>query len=236
MERNWDINTTPGYLGSTGWPPATVAAPADGWPIATPAVRIHAQITDEQYAAMIETSGYAAVPLGGDDYIELLPVSWNAIGKEGVKLRRRTYDDKALVRFRGQRSGVTAKKNLWEVRYDPYDITRIWVRNHWDGGWIQVPWKHLRTAPAPFGELACSTPAGSSRSGARTPAPAPPPSPFCRALNRPRPKLARTATTSRILTRTSRLSSGCRCSTRWRRPGGGGDRRTGQRARARGRP
>lgn len=141
MERNWDINTTPGYLGSTGWPPATVAAPADGWPIATPAVRIHAQITDEQYAAMIETSGYAAVPLGGDDYIELLPVSWNAIGKEGVKLRRRTYDDKALVRFRGQRSGVTAKKNLWEVRYDPYDITRIWVRNHWDGGWIQVPWK-----------------------------------------------------------------------------------------------
>ena len=40
------------------------------------------------------------------------------------------------------------------MHYDPYDVTRIWVRNHHDGGWITVPWTHLRTAPAPFGELA----------------------------------------------------------------------------------
>ena len=33
-------------------------------------------------------------------------------------------------------------------------MSRIWVRNHWDGGWITVFWKHLSTAPAPFGELA----------------------------------------------------------------------------------
>jgi putative transposase len=109
---------------------------------------------NERYAALVETSGYVAVPLAGDDYIELLPVSWNAIGKEGIKLRRRTYDDKALGPLRGQRSGVTAKKNLWEVRYDPYDITRVWVRNHWDGGFIQATWKHLRTTAVPFGELA----------------------------------------------------------------------------------
>jgi putative transposase len=38
----------------------------------------------------------------------------------------------------------------------PYDITRIWVRNHHDGGWITVPWTHLRSAPAPFGEAAWS--------------------------------------------------------------------------------
>ena len=36
----------------------------------------------------------------------------------------------------------------------PYDVSRIWVRNHWDGGWITVFWKHLSTAPVPFGELA----------------------------------------------------------------------------------
>jgi hypothetical protein len=49
---------------------------------------------------------------------------------------------------------VTAKKNLWEVHYDPYEVSRIWVRNHWDGGWITVFWRHLSTAPAPFGEMA----------------------------------------------------------------------------------
>jgi hypothetical protein len=48
---------------------------------------------------------------------------------------------------------VTAKKDRWEVHHDPYDVSRIWVRNHWDGGgWITVFWKHR--VPVPFGELA----------------------------------------------------------------------------------
>jgi putative transposase len=40
------------------------------------------------------------------------------------------------------------------VHYDPYDVTRIWVRNHHDGGWITSPWTHLKTSPVPFGEQA----------------------------------------------------------------------------------
>jgi putative transposase len=40
------------------------------------------------------------------------------------------------------------------VHYDPYDVTRVWVRNHHDGGWITVPWTHLKMAPIPFGEQA----------------------------------------------------------------------------------
>jgi len=49
---------------------------------------------------------------------------------------------------------VKAEHGRWEVHYDPYDISRIWVRNHHDRGWITVPWTHLRTAPVPFGEMA----------------------------------------------------------------------------------
>jgi putative transposase len=81
-------------------------------------------------------------------------VQWNAINKYGIKLNKRTYDCKALNPYRRQHSGVEWKKGLWEVHYDPYDVTRIWVRNHHNGGWITVPWKHLRSTPAPFGELA----------------------------------------------------------------------------------
>jgi hypothetical protein len=47
-----------------------------------------------------------------------------------------------------------AKRNLWEIHHDPYDVTRIWVRNHHTSGWIIVPWRHLSTVPVPFGELA----------------------------------------------------------------------------------
>lgn len=55
-------------------------------------------------------------------------------------------------RFRRQHSGVESKKGQWEVHYDPYDVSRIWVRNHHDDGWLAATWTHLRTSPVPFGD------------------------------------------------------------------------------------
>jgi transposase InsO family protein len=107
---------------------------------------------NEMYAALVETAGYVPVPLGADDYVELLPAVWRAVNSYGVKIGHRTYDCAALTPYRRQHSGVNTRKGLWEVHYDPYDVTRVWVRNHHDSGWIQAPWTHLRTGPAPFGE------------------------------------------------------------------------------------
>jgi len=109
---------------------------------------------NEQYAALLEVTGYVPVPLAAEDYIELLPATWRVINAYGIKINRRTYDCGALNPYRGQASGVAVQKGRWEIHYDPYDITRIWVRNHHDGGWITVPWTHLRNGPAPFGEAA----------------------------------------------------------------------------------
>ncbi|MFI6366887.1 Mu transposase C-terminal domain-containing protein [Nocardia sp. NPDC050630] len=109
---------------------------------------------NEMYAALVETAGYVPVPLGSDDYIELLPMRWRAINSYGVKIAHRTYDCAELTPYRRQHSTVNERKGLWEIHYDPHDVTRVWVRNHHDGGWIQAPWTHLRTTPAPFGEQA----------------------------------------------------------------------------------
>jgi hypothetical protein len=81
-------------------------------------------------------------------------VTWRAINTYGIKIDHRKYDCKALSRYRRQHSGITAKKGLWEVHHDPYDVSRIWVRDHHQGGWITVPWTHLKSAPVPFGEQA----------------------------------------------------------------------------------
>ena len=80
------------------------------------------------------------------------PPSWRAVNAYGIKLARRSYDSEELNPLRLQPSGVREKKNLWEVRHDPYDISRIHVRG--PDGWITVFWKHLERAPVPFGELA----------------------------------------------------------------------------------
>jgi len=92
--------------------------------------------------------------LSPDDYIELLPATWRAVNAYGIKISRRVYDGKELNPLRMQHSGVTARKGLHEVHYDPYDISRVWVRDHWNGGWITVFWTQLHRVAAPFGELA----------------------------------------------------------------------------------
>jgi hypothetical protein len=109
---------------------------------------------NEQYAALVHVAGYMPVPLNADDYLELLPATWRVINSYGIKIGRRTYDAQGLNPYRRQHSGVAAHGGRWEVHHDPYDISRIWVRNHHDGGWITATWTHLRSAPAPFGELA----------------------------------------------------------------------------------
>lgn len=108
---------------------------------------------NEKYAALVEACGYVSVALSAEDYIELLPSVWRAVNDYGIRIKRRTYDGPGLIRR--QHSGVAEKKGLWEIHHDPYDISRIWVRDHHgDGKWIEATWKHLRHTPVPFGELA----------------------------------------------------------------------------------
>ena len=116
---------------------------------------LHPQRTfspNQKYAALIETAGYVPVPLSAEDHIELLPAIWRAVNAYGIKISHRTYDAAELNPIRQQKSGVAARKGLWEVRHDPYDVSRVFVRG--PGGWITCPWKYLGKVPFPFGELA----------------------------------------------------------------------------------
>ena len=107
---------------------------------------------NQKYAALVEAAGYVPVALGPDDYIELLPAAWRAVNAYGIKLNRRSYDSEQLNPLRLQPSGVREQRNLWEIRHDPYDVSRIFVRG--PDGWVTVFWKHLNQVPVPFGELA----------------------------------------------------------------------------------
>jgi hypothetical protein len=109
---------------------------------------------NEKYAALVAAAGHVPVALSSEEYIELLPRCRRTINSYGIRLGHRTYDSAELTPFRRQSSGTGTDGKGWEVHYDPYDISRIWVRNHREGGWITAIWRHLRTAPIPMGELA----------------------------------------------------------------------------------
>ena len=96
---------------------------------------------NEMYAVLVAAAGYLPLTLSGEDYLELLPIEWRQINAYGIRIDYRTYDCVELGPWRLQHSGVTARRGLWEVHYDPYDATHVFVRT--PDGWVTVPWTHL---------------------------------------------------------------------------------------------
>ncbi|WP_433616893.1 Mu transposase C-terminal domain-containing protein [Dactylosporangium sp. CA-139114] len=108
---------------------------------------------NEMFAAAIAATGYITMPLTRDDYLELLPVQWRAIGDHGVQVDYRHYDTAAFNPLRGQPSGVLGKGNRWEVHYDPYDLSHVYVRDPRTHTWIAAPWTHLPMIGQPFADF-----------------------------------------------------------------------------------
>jgi hypothetical protein len=48
---------------------------------------------------------------------------------------------------------VVSKAGRWEVHYDPYDVSRVWVRNHHGQGWITAGWTHQGVVGQPFADF-----------------------------------------------------------------------------------
>ena len=134
----------------------------DEWLIAGWQTRRHDSLRDpdfprralspnEAYASLVAVAGYLPVTLTGDDYRELLPVTWRAINDYGIRIDYRTYDAKGLEPYRRESSGVAAKKGLWEVHYDPYDLSQVFVRT--PDGWVSAEWTHKPMVTGPFADF-----------------------------------------------------------------------------------
>lgn len=106
---------------------------------------------NDKYAALVAAAGYLPLILTGEDYLELLPVAWRAINDYGIRIDYRTYDSPALGPWRRQHSGVAAKRGLWEVHHDPYDLLQVFVRT--PDGWVTARWTHLPMVAAPFADF-----------------------------------------------------------------------------------
>jgi hypothetical protein len=107
---------------------------------------------NRMYAACVGISGYVPLPLTGDDYIELLPAAFRTVNDYGLTVDNRTYDCKALNPYRRLDSGLQGgNRKRWEVHYDPYDITVVWLRDHRSDTWVTVPWVYRSLAGQPFG-------------------------------------------------------------------------------------
>ncbi|WP_242624328.1 Mu transposase C-terminal domain-containing protein [Micromonospora kangleipakensis] len=93
-----------------------------------------------------------AVPaFGPRDRVGVLPVEWRRITDEGIQIGNSTYNTAELGPYRHQHSGVIAKRDRWEVHYDPYDVSQVHLRT--PDGWITAAWTHLPMVSAPFADF-----------------------------------------------------------------------------------
>ncbi|MDG4780379.1 Mu transposase C-terminal domain-containing protein [Micromonospora sp. WMMD961] len=106
---------------------------------------------NDAYAALVATAGYLPMTLSGEDYLELLPVEWRQINEYGIRIEHRTYDSPDLAPWRRQHSGRTERGGRWEVHYDPYDLSHVFVRT--PNGWVTASWTHLPMISAPFADF-----------------------------------------------------------------------------------
>ncbi|MFB7505218.1 Mu transposase C-terminal domain-containing protein [Streptomyces broussonetiae] len=154
-----------GVEGEAVWTLAQLAEMLDEWIICGWQERAHDGLRhpmmphrplspNEMWAALVAVCGYVPVPLGRDDYIELMPIKRQKINDYGIRIDYRTYDHKALNPYRGEHS--PAADGLWEIHYDPHAPGQIWVRLPKPGqaqqgwGWETVPWIHHTLVTAPF--------------------------------------------------------------------------------------
>jgi hypothetical protein len=106
---------------------------------------------NEAYAALAGVAPTTHVALGRDDYIGLLPVAWRSIQPYGINFEGLHYDSRELHPLRGVSSGLPEPaRGRWEIRYDPYRLQSVFLRDHRQGRWIEAEWTLSRRALAPF--------------------------------------------------------------------------------------
>ncbi|KPH99464.1 Integrase catalytic region [Actinobacteria bacterium OK006] len=106
---------------------------------------------NQMWAALVAVAGHVPVPLTGHDYLELLPVRWQAITASGIRIHHRTYDHDLLAPYRGQPSPHTGRNGKWEIHYNPHDVRQIWVRLP-DGQLTEIGWIHRDHVHQPFND------------------------------------------------------------------------------------
>lgn len=106
---------------------------------------------NEAYAALASVAPTLNVALDRDDYIGLLPVTYRSIQGYGINFEGLQYDSAELHPYRSVKSGLPLPAaDRWEIRYDPYRLQSIFVRDHTRGVWIEAEWSLAKQTLAPF--------------------------------------------------------------------------------------
>jgi hypothetical protein len=99
---------------------------------------------NQMFAAHVASSGYLPVRLSAEDRLRMLPTAWVRVTEQGIRLRNRTYDSRALNGYRGAASGWPGKGQRWPVRYHPHQPEKVWLQDHRTDTWAEADFVYQR--------------------------------------------------------------------------------------------
>ena len=106
---------------------------------------------NQMFEALTAAAPQAGRTLSFEERLALLPVTYRKIQHYGVNFEHLTYDSPNLYPLHGRQAPYkTPRKGQWEIRYDPYDVTCIWIRNA--TGWIRAEWTLAPHVGRPFSQ------------------------------------------------------------------------------------
>jgi putative transposase len=120
---------------------------------------------NEIYRALCEVAPGRVCTLTVDEWISLLPCAWRRINRYGVNFQKLIYDSKSdrFHDLRRTKSPNEGHRGKWEIRFDPTNMLRIWIRDVTyaydadgkrrliDRGWIECRWVLADYTTIPYG-------------------------------------------------------------------------------------
>lgn len=113
------------------------------------------QSPNRMYELSVEVHGLPRIATHPYAFVEFLPIAWRKLMHYGfqVKKGRRYRDDTFLASLTGRESPYTGPHaGLWPVRYNPDDITRVYVQDPRDLQFHELEWEHAHKFDGPCSE------------------------------------------------------------------------------------
>lgn len=112
------------------------------------------QSPDRMYELSVEVHGLPRIPHSPYAFVDFLPVKWRKLHHYGFEVRQqRRYRGDILATFNGRESpyaGPHAGK--WPIRYNPDDITIVYIQDPRDLKWHELEWEHAHKIDVPLSE------------------------------------------------------------------------------------
>ena len=106
---------------------------------------------NQMFRALTAAAPHAGRTLSFEERLALLPSTFRKIQHYGINFEHLTYDSPDLYPLQGRQAPYkTPQRGQWEVRYDPYDMSSLWVRG--PVGWIRAEWTLAPQVCRPFSQ------------------------------------------------------------------------------------